>query len=98
MVHAISTASLITFDGIIPRDSWTVHLSLEPVARWLRLMMTMMSLCVWVSRMCMSLLVTGQATVAVAPVVAGCETLGAHFMFVLRVVGLIPFERFPVRP
>jgi hypothetical protein len=39
----------------------------------------------------MSLLVTGRAAVAVALIVAGCETLGAHFMFVLEVVGLIPF-------
>jgi hypothetical protein len=25
-VHAISAASPVTFDGIIPRDSWIVHL------------------------------------------------------------------------
>jgi hypothetical protein len=71
-VHVISAANPVTFDGIIPRDGWTVHLLLEPVTRRFRLVMTIMSLCVWVRMMCMSLLVTGRAVVAVAPVVAGC--------------------------
>jgi hypothetical protein len=53
-IYAISASNPITFDGIIPRDSWTVHLPLESVARRLRLMMTVISLCVGVRRMYMS--------------------------------------------
>jgi hypothetical protein len=43
-VHIIITVSPITFDEIISRDSWIVHLLLEPVAWRLRLVMIVMSL------------------------------------------------------
>jgi hypothetical protein len=72
VIHAISATSPVTFDGIISKDSWTAHLPLESVAQRLRLVMTVMSLCVWVRRMCISLLVMGQTVVAVASVVARC--------------------------
>jgi hypothetical protein len=71
-VHVISAANPVTFDGIVPRDSWTVDLPLNLVARRLQLVMMVMSLCVWVRRMCMSLLVTRRTVIAVATVVAEC--------------------------
>jgi hypothetical protein len=46
----------------------------------------------------MSLLMTGWAAVAMAPIVAWCYTLRAHSMFVLGGTGLIPFERCPMGP
>jgi hypothetical protein len=42
-IHIINTTSPVTFDRIVSRDSWTVHLSLKPVARQLPLVMMIMS-------------------------------------------------------
>jgi hypothetical protein len=47
-VHDISVANSVTFDRIVPRDNWIVHLPLESVTRRLRLVMTVMPLCVCV--------------------------------------------------
>jgi hypothetical protein len=46
----------------------------------------------------MRLLVTRYTAIEAALVVAGYKILGAHFMFILRKIGLIPFMKCPVGP